>query len=70
MGISWTLSGSKTTNYNVKGRKYMLVHDRMCNQGGWQLRCFRWFLSEWFDNHWEYLGDFTRKRDVEKFISF
>lgn len=51
------------------GEHYRLVYDRMCNQGAWLLRCFRWFLSVKYPNgHYEYEGDFGTKKEAMTFL--
>jgi hypothetical protein len=53
----------------VNGIEYKLVYDRMCNQGAWHWRRFRWFLSSKYpDEHFEFEGDFGTKREAMEFL--
>ena len=51
------------------GKKYNGVWDRMCNQGGFDSACFRWFIWEGtvedMDN---FIGDFASITEVERYL--
>jgi len=49
------------------GNNYALLHDKMCNQGAWESRAWRWFLFILGEER-EYVGDFRTKCEARDHI--
>ena len=54
----------KAVSIHRHGKDYHGVYDRMCNQGGYESKAWRWFIWD----QCEYIGDFASVVEAERYL--